>query len=163
MSPTTTTPTPHYQRPINFFHLSISDLPPGMGVCQLYIDLVPQTAENFRQYFSLSPHIPSLHGAPQPMSCPALLFSSHPTARRLTLAPTQTAHNSSSHVPLRLTSMGSTSSLARSFAANLSVRHFPLSSSPRSLPPTHLLYLFSQFVELRTIQQALAMYPPIPS
>jgi hypothetical protein len=52
MSETTTT-----ERQITYFDVSIAGVPAGRVVFQLYNDLVPKTAENFRPFTSLS----SLH------------------------------------------------------------------------------------------------------
>jgi len=60
MSETTTTATIDSQRPITYFDISIAGQPAGRVIFQLYNDLVPKTAENFRQYLSLSPH-PTFH------------------------------------------------------------------------------------------------------
>ena len=49
MSETTTTAKTDSQRPITYFDISIAGLPAGRVIFQLYNDLVPKTAENFRQ------------------------------------------------------------------------------------------------------------------
>jgi peptidyl-prolyl isomerase D len=43
------------ERKITFFDVSIAGVPAGRIVFQLYNDLVPKTAENFRSFLSLSP------------------------------------------------------------------------------------------------------------
>jgi peptidyl-prolyl isomerase D len=48
MSETTT------ERKITFFDVSIAGVPAGRVIFQLYNDLVPKTAENFRPFLSLS-------------------------------------------------------------------------------------------------------------
>ena len=52
MSESTTT-----ERKITFFDVSIAGVPAGRIVIQLYNDLVPKTAENFRPFLSLSSNI----------------------------------------------------------------------------------------------------------
>jgi peptidyl-prolyl isomerase D len=49
MSEPTTT-----ERKLTFFDVSIAGVPAGRIVVQLYNDLVPKTAENFRPFLSLS-------------------------------------------------------------------------------------------------------------
>jgi peptidyl-prolyl isomerase D len=44
------TPTDKEKRPLTFFDISIADKPVGRIVFSLFNDLVPKTAENFRQY-----------------------------------------------------------------------------------------------------------------
>lgn len=51
MSETTTTATTDSQRSITYFDISIAGIPAGRVIFQLYNDLVPKTAENFRQFF----------------------------------------------------------------------------------------------------------------
>lgn len=50
------------ERKITFFDVSIAGVPAGRVVFQLYNDLVPKTAENFRTFifFPLSYHLPYL-------------------------------------------------------------------------------------------------------
>jgi len=46
--------TTESQRAITYFDISIAGIPAGRVIFQLYNDLVPKTAENFRQSLSLS-------------------------------------------------------------------------------------------------------------
>ena len=39
------------ERPITYFDITIGGKPAGRVVFKLYNDLVPKTAENFREYF----------------------------------------------------------------------------------------------------------------
>ena len=41
------------QRPLTFFDISIADRPVGRIVFSLYNDLVPKTAENFRELIKI--------------------------------------------------------------------------------------------------------------
>lgn len=59
------------ERKITFFDVSIAGVPAGRVVFQLYNDLVPKTAENFRPFLSLSSTRNLL-----------ILSLSHPTDRR---------------------------------------------------------------------------------
>jgi hypothetical protein len=45
---------PTTERKITFFDVSMAGVPAGRIVIQLYNDLVPKTAENFRPFISLS-------------------------------------------------------------------------------------------------------------
>jgi hypothetical protein len=60
MSETTTAATAtNSQRPVTYFDISIAGEPAGRIIFQLYNDLVPKTAENFRPscpFHSSTPH-----------------------------------------------------------------------------------------------------------
>ena len=47
-------------RPITYFDISIGDQPIGRVIFSLYTDLVPKTAENFREYLTFSMAMPAL-------------------------------------------------------------------------------------------------------
>jgi peptidyl-prolyl isomerase D len=59
MSESTTTETAtatDAQRPVTYFDISIAGQPAGRVIFQLYNDLVPRTAENFRSSCPFHPH-----------------------------------------------------------------------------------------------------------
>ena len=59
MSETTTAATAtDSQRPVTYFDISIAGDPAGRVVFQLYNDLVPKTAENFRPSYPFHPSTP---------------------------------------------------------------------------------------------------------